>query len=68
MDVDTLFEGTSKNSSSLHIDADVVLEFTGHCEGTLVFHGLRLSERENETPDHEHTTAFSEAITRNPLR
>ncbi|XP_063238573.1 vitellogenin-like [Bacillus rossius redtenbacheri] len=78
VDVRTLFEGTSTNQSTLHVEAEVELKFSTPCEGTLKVGRVSLSEQstsEGEYDDAEYSVqelaesaAFGKAIAQHDLR
>ncbi|XP_049847119.1 uncharacterized protein LOC126299332 [Schistocerca gregaria] len=66
IDVKTLFAGTSRNESTLHISAELSIEFISECDGMLKIEGISLRDDGNNDPDA--AIAFSVAATAHPLR
>lgn len=67
MDVSSLFQGTSKNESRIHVDATVYLDFITQCEGLLTLSDVRLSE-DASGDDHKNNQEFYDALTEFNLR
>ncbi|XP_045482614.1 uncharacterized protein LOC123686485 [Harmonia axyridis] len=65
VDVRSLFNGTSRNESTLSIKSTVILEFLTPCEGLLTLRDLKL--REGGT-NHRQTDEFSSAVSAFSLR
>ncbi|KAH1029523.1 hypothetical protein HUJ05_002749, partial [Dendroctonus ponderosae] len=68
----SIFNGTSKNESTLFIDADVTFNFLTPCDGLLTLSDVTLSEiasRDNEeNPTSTNSQLFSDMISESTLR
>lgn len=78
VDISSLFNGTSKNESTLHVEALVTLDFISECDGILSLSDLKLMEKTGEINSddedyednnyHPNSQYFSEEISQYPLR
>ncbi|KAK4871887.1 hypothetical protein RN001_016011 [Aquatica leii] len=78
LDVTSLFNGTSKNESTIHIEATVKLGFISECEGVLSVYDITLSDNPNGVNDqneedfdnllHTNNDIFSEEISDHTIR
>lgn len=82
--VRTLFNGTSKNESTLFIHAEAEIDFVSECDGLLTLIDVRLSENDSpksaddtdyayvdedeSQPNHKNNAAFAEALQEYSLR
>lgn len=67
-----MFNGTSKNESSLYVEGTARLAFLTPCDGLLTFSGIKLSENIPEdgweSPEHSNGQLFADMITAYSLR
>lgn len=72
VNISTLFQGTSKNESSLQIESDVSLEFLSECDGLLQITNVKLADKLNKGDEEDaelpQSNQFSEAISEYTLR
>uniref|UniRef100_A0A1Y1LL77 Vitellogenin domain-containing protein n=1 Tax=Photinus pyralis TaxID=7054 RepID=A0A1Y1LL77_PHOPY len=78
IDIATLFNGTSTNESTLHVEATIKLGFISECEGILSIYDVTLSDNPNTVADGDYVTgddyeqsnsdAFAEDISHHTLR
>ncbi|KAF5300365.1 hypothetical protein FQR65_LT00986 [Abscondita terminalis] len=78
LDVASLFNGTSKNESTLHIEATIKFGFISECEGVLSVYDITLSDQPNGVNDqneddydnllHKNNDVFGEEISEHFLR
>lgn len=67
----TLFNGTSKNESNLHIDGMVTLNFLTPCEGILSLSEFTLSHtipEDGHVDEHPGSADFAGVLSNSPLR
>nr|CAD7398658.1 unnamed protein product [Timema cristinae] len=78
IDITTLFDGTSKNVSSLYVDAEFNIDFISPCEAVLQVTEAHLKEKEPtynseyeeyvDSDEVPHSTFFSKAISQYSMR
>ncbi|XP_060537065.1 uncharacterized protein LOC132708634 isoform X2 [Cylas formicarius] len=68
----SVFNGTSKNESTLYIEAEASLNFLTPCDGVLTLSEVKLSENiprdKNEIPEHSNSRLFADMISEQSLR
>lgn len=70
VEISSLFNGTSKNESTIFVEGTAILDFVTQCDGLLTLQDVKLSENplKDDAPDHANSYLFAEGITENTLR
>lgn len=68
VDVTSLFNGTSKNQSTLYLRGSVSLSFTTPCEGVLTLSDFNLKEKNTDNFYNSNSQLFGNSLSAYPLR
>lgn len=68
VEVSSLFNGTSKNESTLFIEGNVNLKFQTPCEGMLTLNNFKLAEKTSDIENNEQSQLFADNLSAFPLK
>lgn len=68
MEVSSLFNGTSKNESTLFLEGDLSLVFPTSCEGVLTLYNFILKEKNSDVSENPNSQLFKDSLSAHPLR
>lgn len=64
----SLFNGTSKNESTLFLEGNVNLKFSTPCDGVLSLYDFTLKEKSTDDYDNPNSDLFKDSLSAYPLR
>lgn len=68
VEVSSLFNGTSRNESTLFLEGNVDISFQSPCQGQLVLHDFKLKETSEDAYENPSSHLFQESVAAYPLR